>query len=161
MPEGDTIYRTAVRLRAVMEGKRIKAVRGRDPALDTATLSGEEVTEIEARGKHLLIHTSSEQTIHSHMGMTGSWHLYQQGQTWQKPEKWAALVLEMQLSGQTTNRTGFDRDFAIGCRLLQPENTRVAIGHRPATPPVSGSLGPRYPGYSFRAVGDGSKIPLT
>jgi endonuclease-8 len=96
MPEGDTIYRTAVRLRAVMQGKRIKTVRGRDAALDTAKLSGKEITAIEARGKHLLIHTSGQQTIHSHMGMTGSWHLYQPGQAWQKPEKWAAIVLEMQ-----------------------------------------------------------------
>jgi endonuclease-8 len=96
MPEGDTIYRTAVRLRSVMEGKRIETVRGRDPALDSSSLSGQQVTAIEARGKHLLIHTSGQQTIHSHMGMTGSWHLYQRGQAWQKPEKWAALVLELQ-----------------------------------------------------------------
>ena len=85
-------------LRTVMQGKRIETVRGRDAALDTATLSGKEITAIEARGKHLLIHTSGEQTIHSHMGMTGSWHLYQPGQAWQKPAKWAAIVLEMERS---------------------------------------------------------------
>jgi endonuclease-8 len=96
MPEGDTIYRTATRLRSAMEGKRITAARGRDPAVDAASLPGQQVTAIEARGKHLLIHTSGGQTIHSHMGMTGSWHLYAPGQAWQKPAKWAALVLEMQ-----------------------------------------------------------------
>jgi endonuclease-8 len=31
--------------------------------------------------------------IHSHMGMTGSWHIYRPGDKWRKPEHYAALVL--------------------------------------------------------------------
>ena len=142
MPEGDTIYRTAVRLRAVMEGKRIKAVRGRDPALDTATLSGEEVTEIEARGKHLLIHTSSEQTIHSHMGMTGSWHLYQQGQTWQKPEKWAALVLEMQLAVKPQTAPGSTETSPSVAVCFSPKTLELLSATGLRRHPYLGRLGP-------------------
>ncbi len=96
MPEGDTIYRTAVRLRTAMEGLRIVTAHSRDKTIDARKLAGTKVTDIETRGKHLLIHTSGEQTVHSHMGMTGSWHLYLPEQAWQKPAKWAAIVLEME-----------------------------------------------------------------
>src|SRR5690606_9162100 len=33
--------------------------------------------------------------IHSHLGMTGSWHVYRPGEAWHKPEKYARLVLEV------------------------------------------------------------------
>jgi endonuclease-8 len=33
--------------------------------------------------------------IHSHMGMTGSWHVYHPGQPWLKPTHYAALVLSI------------------------------------------------------------------
>ena len=51
---------------------------------------------IEARGKHLLIHFDNDLVLHSHMGMTGSWHIYRPGQTWQKPKSRAALILSTQ-----------------------------------------------------------------
>jgi len=93
MPEGDTIYRTAVRLREVLCGRRITASRSNDPQLPTSSLVGCQVTSIEARGKHLLIHIE-DNTVHSHLGMTGSWHVYSPGEAWQKNERRAMLVLE-------------------------------------------------------------------
>jgi endonuclease-8 len=143
MPEGDTIYRTAVRLRAAMEGKRIQAARGRDPALATSPLCGRQVTAIEARGKHLLMHTSGEQTIHSHMGMTGSWHLYARGQAWRKPAKWAALVLEMQPGGKserTSQRDQVPEPTVIVCFSPKTLELLSATGLR--RHPYLGRLGP-------------------
>jgi len=94
MPEGDTIYRTAVRLRAVLEGRRIETARGREAALAAESLSGTEVASIEARGKHLLIHLGDGRALHTHLGMHGAWHIYQPGEPWRKPERRAGIVLE-------------------------------------------------------------------
>lgn len=50
---------------------------------------------VESRGKHLLKRLDDERTLHSHLGMHGSWHVYRPGQPWQKPARWAALVVEV------------------------------------------------------------------
>ena len=94
MPEGDTIHRTATRLRRVIVDKRICRVSGQDRWLDANALLGHTIRSIDSRGKHLLMHMDDERVIHSHMGMTGSWHVYAPGETWRKPRKWAALELE-------------------------------------------------------------------
>jgi len=93
MPEGDTIHRTATRLQAALANRQLSAAHGRDE-LGLARLVGCTVTAVEARGKHLLIHASGSWTLHSHMGMTGSWHLYRPGEAWQKPAHRAHAVLE-------------------------------------------------------------------
>lgn len=95
MPEGDTIHRAAARLRPLLEQQTIAAARSRDPAIDAGSLVGATVRRVEARGKHLLFHFDDRRALHSHMGMTGSWHLYRPGEAWQKPERRAAIVLEV------------------------------------------------------------------
>ncbi len=45
---------------------------------------GATVDRVEARGKHLLVTTSDGYTLHTHMRMTGSWHLYRPGERWQR-----------------------------------------------------------------------------
>lgn len=93
MPEGDTIYRTAVSLRPALEGRTIAGVRLRDRQFEPDRLLGATVTSVEARGKHLLMHLDRGGAIHSHMGMTGSWHIYRRGEPWRKPAHYASLVL--------------------------------------------------------------------
>ena len=95
MPEGDTIYRTAARLRCVLDGQQVQSATSPQAALDVGQLAGRRVLATEARGKHLLIHLADNQVIHSHLGMTGSWHIYQHGQPWRKPDRQAALVLDL------------------------------------------------------------------
>ena len=98
MPEGDTILRAATRLRAALAGRTVTAFRSRLPALAVAArrqgILGSVITTVEARGKHLLVRFSRGAVLHTHMGMTGSWHLYRAGSRWQKPEAMARLVLE-------------------------------------------------------------------
>ncbi len=94
MPEGDTIYRAATRLRPILEGQPVERARARWQGIDGATLVGHTITKVEARGKHLLFHFDDGRALHSHMGMTGSWHIYRLGEAWQKPEHRAAIVLE-------------------------------------------------------------------
>lgn len=95
MPEGDTIFRTAARLRVVLDGSFVRAVTIPDSTWDPSALNGCRVAATEARGKHLLIHLGDEHVIHSHLGMTGSWHIYRPDQAWQKPAQRAALVLDV------------------------------------------------------------------
>lgn len=95
MPEGDTIFRTAARLRPILAGRMIEAARARDPAFPAATLVGRTILGVETRGKHLLMHLDDQRTIHSHLGMHGSWHVYQLDEPWRKDERQAALVLDV------------------------------------------------------------------
>jgi endonuclease-8 len=95
MPEGDTIYRSAATLRPAMQGGVIAEARLRDPHFEVDRILGATVQQVEARGKHLLMHLDRGGAIHSHMGMTGSWHVYRRGETWRKPTHYAALVLEI------------------------------------------------------------------
>ena len=55
---------------------------------------GDEVDEVEARGKHLLMRFAGGLTLHTHMRMTGSWHVYRAGDKWRKPKHQARVVLE-------------------------------------------------------------------
>ena len=57
-------------------------------------LVGDEVDAVEARGKHLLIRFAGGLTLHTHMRMTGSWHVYRMGAKWRKPKHLARVVLE-------------------------------------------------------------------
>lgn len=91
MPEGDTIFRTAARLRPVLVGRSIEAARARDPLFPAGTLVGRTIAAVEARGKHLLTHLDDACTIHSHLGMHGSWHWYPPGEPWQK-DRWLAAL---------------------------------------------------------------------
>jgi len=98
MPEGDTILRAATRMHAALAGRTVTAFRSRLPALAMAArrhrVQGSVVTAVEARGKHLLVRFSTGAALHSHMGMTGSWHLYRVGSRWRKSEALARVVLE-------------------------------------------------------------------
>ena len=94
MPEGDTIHRTAAPLDRWLTGRRVTAARTTVARLPAATLVGQEVTGVEARGKHLLVRFSGGPVLHTHMRMTGSWHVYPAGQPWRKPAWQARLVLE-------------------------------------------------------------------
>lgn len=99
MPEGDTIFRTADVLRAVLLGRRITAARSlarpglrRPPDLDR--LVGSTVTAVEPRGKHLLIAFDNGLTLRTHLRMSGSWHRYRVGEAWARPASQAGAVLE-------------------------------------------------------------------
>ena len=83
VPEGDTIHRTAARLRPALSGqvlRRFEAQRmvGARPRV------GESIDVVRAHGKHLLIEFSGGLTLETHMMMTGSWHLYRPGERWRK-----------------------------------------------------------------------------
>ena len=75
MPEGDTVWLTAHRLNQALAGRRLTVSDFRVPALATVDLAGRTVTEVLARGKHLLTRVDDDLTVHSHLRMDGSWYV--------------------------------------------------------------------------------------
>jgi endonuclease-8 len=75
MPEGDTVYRAATDLREALAGRVLTRSDFRVPRFATADLSGQAVTEVVPRGKHLLIRTDAGLTTHTHLKMEGRWRI--------------------------------------------------------------------------------------
>ncbi|MCI0159033.1 Fpg/Nei family DNA glycosylase [Leifsonia shinshuensis] len=92
MPEGDTVFQTAVRLRRALAGRTLTQTDFRVPAYATVALSGQRVEEVVSRGKHLLIRVGGY-SIHSHLKMEGSWEVYPPGGRWRHPAFQARAVL--------------------------------------------------------------------
>ena len=72
MPEGDTVYRTATKLREALVGRTLTRCDVRVPRYAAVDLTGEHVDEVLSRGKHLFIRVGAA-SIHSHLKMDGSW----------------------------------------------------------------------------------------
>jgi endonuclease-8 len=94
MAEGDTILRLARRVEAALGGEEIAAgapnPRGR--AVGIERLDGRRLDRAEARGKHLLLHFG-DLVLHSHLAMSGGWHLYPRGAAWRRSRSAAWVVL--------------------------------------------------------------------
>jgi endonuclease-8 len=93
VPEGDTVWLAARRLHDALAGRALTHTDFRVPALATRDLSGETVTEVISRGKHLLIHTDAGHTVHTHFRMDGSWRLYRPGARWTGGPEWQVRVV--------------------------------------------------------------------
>ena len=128
MAEGDTILRAARRIEAALDGDTVEASapnpRGRAARIER--LDSHQFERASTHGKHLLLHFG-ELILHSHLGMSGSWHTYRSGEPWRKPigAAWAVLSTEraeaVQFGGPTL-------------RLLRAESLR--------RDPVLARLGP-------------------
>jgi endonuclease VIII len=98
MPEGDTIWRAARALQAALGGRTLTAFKSSLPSVAAAArrfgLVGRPVSGVEAKGKHLLVRFGGGAVLHTHQGMTGSWHLYRRGSRWRQPAHLARVVLE-------------------------------------------------------------------
>jgi endonuclease-8 len=76
------VLRTARRLDAALAGTELTWCDLRVPALATVDLTGHRVEAVLAVGKHLLTRIDPGLTLHSHLRMDGSWHLFATGQRW-------------------------------------------------------------------------------
>jgi endonuclease-8 len=94
MPEGDTIFRTATTLRKWVQGHKVTRVQTKVRGLQLDRVVGTTIDEVEPKAKHLLIRFSNGLVLHTHMRMTGSWHLYRAGERWKKPQWQAKIVIE-------------------------------------------------------------------
>lgn len=80
MPEGDTVWRVTHELHEALAGQRLSHTDFRVPKLATADLSGRHVLDVVPRGKHLLTRVEGGLTLHSHLGMEGSWRITYPGE---------------------------------------------------------------------------------
>lgn len=130
MPEGDTVWRAAHHLNEALAGRVLTSTEFRVPRYATVDMSGEVLREVVSVGKHLLMRTD-EWSIHSHLKMEGSWHLYRPdtlergGRGLRRPAHTVRAIL----------RT--DEWVAVGFSLGVVEVLR-----RSAEPTVVGHLGP-------------------
>ncbi|WP_127793175.1 DNA-formamidopyrimidine glycosylase family protein [Agromyces sp. LHK192] len=121
MPEGDTVFQTAARLRQAIEGAELVRTDFRVPRYATVDLAGLRVDEVLARGKHLLFRIG-EQTVHSHLKMEGSWRVFRPGERWSRPAYLARAVLE------TADAVAVG--FELGVVEVIPRATEAgAVGH--------------------------------
>lgn len=88
MPEGDTVWLTARRLREALAGRVLTRADLRVPRLATAELAGRTVQDTVSRGKHLLTRIEGGLTLHSHLRMDGSWHVYGPADRWRGGPGW-------------------------------------------------------------------------
>ena len=101
MPEGDTIFRAARTLDQALGGRTL--TRFEAPRLPHRPFPpGTVVLGAEARGKHCLVHFDDGRSLHTHMRMTGSWHLYRPGERWRKKAAAARVWLEVAPAGDRT-----------------------------------------------------------
>lgn len=126
MPEGDTVWRTARQLNDALAGARLTSADLRVPRFATVDLQGREVLGTTARGKHLLTRLSGGLTLHTHLGMEGSWRSFAAGARWRGgPAHQVRAVLAS------------ENQQAVGYRLPLVELIRTE-----GEPSVVGHLGP-------------------
>ena len=153
MPEGDTIFRAAATLDRWLSGRTVTAARTQVDRLPAHKLVGQTVEGVEARAKHLLVRFSSGMTLHTHMKMTGSWHVYSAGERWRKPQSQARFVLEagervavcfnapvieLLASGGEAQHPGLVN---LGPDVLKPPVDLAEVRRRAASTPATTTIG--------------------
>ncbi|MFJ8540360.1 Fpg/Nei family DNA glycosylase [Streptomyces sp. NPDC093591] len=124
MPEGDTVWQTAKRLHTALAGKTLTRSDFRVPKYATVDLTGRTVLDVTARGKHLLTRIEGGITVHSHLGMEGSWKVYADQQRWTGgPAHQIRVILTAAPARATTPTVGTAPEADV-----QP--ARTAVGYR-------------------------------
>ncbi|GAB3274946.1 DNA-formamidopyrimidine glycosylase family protein [Parasphingorhabdus pacifica] len=122
MPEGDTVFLTCHRLHEALAGRTLTHGELRHPRLSTVSLDGWTVRAVIPVGKHLLIRFDTDRTLHSHLRMDGSWHLYSPGSRWRRPAHQARAVL----SHPQRVAVGFN---VHDLRVIPTDDEHRLIGH--------------------------------
>ena len=94
MPEGDTVWRTARSLDRALTGHVLVTSDFRVPEIATVDLTGQHGRGARSRAASTCSPASAtDHTLHTHLKMEGSWHLYRPGSRWRRPTHQARVVL--------------------------------------------------------------------
>jgi endonuclease-8 len=94
VPEGDTIHRAAAALRTALVGRPTESFTA--PRLvGIRPAEGRVVERVDAHGKHLHIGWDDGIVLHTHMRMSGAWHLYRSGERWRKPQSHMVVSIQV------------------------------------------------------------------
>lgn len=131
MPESDTIYRAAQTLQRALAGATVSGFRSVYPALTRidhdSSLSGRTIESVRSIGKHLLMAFSGDLTLHTHMRMHGTWHVYKPFERWHRPGHDMRIVIDT------------ERFVAVGFNIPVAE---LLTGDELARHPTIQALGP-------------------
>ncbi len=122
MPEGDTVFLAGRRMDEALAGQRLVRAELRHPRLATADLAGRTVLGVRSVGKHLFTRFDDGVSLHTHLRMDGSWHLYRPG------EKWRGRAHDVRAVLRSQERV------AVGFRLhdmalLRTDDESDLVGH--------------------------------
>lgn len=94
MAEGPLVHHYANRLRRVLKGREVRVEFGiRKLRQFEASLQGLRVREVEAHGKQFRIYFPDDRVLLVHLMMWGSWRIYRNGESWDKPRERARLII--------------------------------------------------------------------
>lgn len=151
MPEGDSVFKAARRLREQLVGRTVARSDFRVPALATTDLAGQQVLAFDSYGKHMLTRFSGGLTLHTHFKMDGEWKVTGPGKVLPRsfdddirlrlvtdgPTAWALRmpVLELVPTSDEPSVVGhlgpdllgpsWDEDMAVANLLRDPERPLV------------------------------------
>lgn len=123
MPEGDTVWQAARRLDTALAGRRLVRSDLRVPKLATVDLTGRDVLDVTARGKHLLTRIEGGLTLHSHLRMDGAWKVFAPGERWRGGP---AHQIRAILANERRSAVGY-RLPVLG--LLRTSDEQRVVGH--------------------------------
>lgn len=126
MPEGDTVWLAAKRMREALAGEVLTRSDLRVPRLATVDLTGRSVLDVVPRGKHMLTRLDGGLTLHTHFEMDGIWRIFATGARWS-----GGPAHEIRIVLATARRT------AVGYRIPV-----IEIIETSREPDVVGHLGP-------------------
>jgi endonuclease-8 len=124
VPEGDTVWLTARRLDQALAGRRLTTSDFRVPALATLDLRGRTVTEVLARGKHILTRLDDDLTLHSHLKMDGSWYLSSATARW--PRRHPDHMIRAMIGNDEWLATGYR---VHDLKIVNRSAERELVGH--------------------------------
>ncbi|WP_207455143.1 DNA-formamidopyrimidine glycosylase family protein [Herbiconiux sp. SYSU D00978] len=124
MPEGDSVFLLAGRLRPVLDGRALVAGELRSGAAAGTKVGGWRVLGHDTHGKHLLTRFDNGATLHTHMRMQGSWSFTSFGR--RVPRRVEQQVRVRLQTDRGDTAWGIDLPVV---ELLPTEREHDAIGH--------------------------------
>ncbi|WP_165063147.1 DNA-formamidopyrimidine glycosylase family protein [Marisediminicola senii] len=129
MPEGDSVYRLAARLRPPLDGQLVEAGETRSGTAAGTSLAGWRVLGHDTHGKHLLTRFDSGMTLHTHLRMQGSWTVTGAGRS--IPRR---LIPQVRVRMQTAaGPTAWGLDVPV-VDLLPTRDEKSVVGHLGSDP---------------------------
>jgi endonuclease-8 len=125
MPEGDTVWYSTRQLHDALAGRTLTRTDFRVPKIATADLGGRTLLEVVPRGKHILMRVEGGVTVHSHLGMEGSWRV---SSPQRRPRGGGGPWHEIRvvLAAGSTTATGYRLPVL---ELLRTDEESGAVGH--------------------------------
>src|ERR1700712_2391380 len=110
-------------MHAALAGRVLTTSDFRVPALATTDLTGRQVLEVVARGKHMLTRLEGGLTLHTHFRMEGSWRLFPAGQAWHGGPDWQIRLV---LANQDWQAVGYRLPVV---ELIESSTESEVVGH--------------------------------